>query len=102
MFTAIVRAYSSYLHSRSAVQAVSTALGNNQPQILWEAMPASYRTDITEITHEFATKMDPELYNQLLAFAQKAVAVLLDKKEFILGSSMVQLKDEDLADIEPQ
>ena len=82
------------------IKVVASELANHRPQILWEALPASYQQDISQITHDFAAKMDPELYNQLVAFAQKAVTVLLDKKELILGSSMVQLKEEDLADIE--
>ena len=33
------------------IEAVAKALADSHPEILWEALPPSYRTDITEITH---------------------------------------------------
>jgi hypothetical protein len=82
------------------VQVVASELANNRPQILWEALPVSYQQDISQLTHDLANKMDPELYAKLFAFAQKTSAVLLEKKEYILGSSMVSLSPEDLEDLE--
>jgi hypothetical protein len=72
------------------VKAVAEALSAHQPQILWQALPASYQNDITEITQQFAAKMDPEAYNKVFSVLQKAVDLLQGKKEFILGSSFLE------------
>jgi hypothetical protein len=72
------------------VRAVMQSLADNQPQILWEALPPSYRSDITSLTREFATKMDPELYNKVFQVLQKAVDVLQTKKDFMLESSLME------------
>jgi hypothetical protein len=48
------------------VMAVAQNLADNHPEILWEALPASYRADITELTQLFAAKMDPEIYDRAM------------------------------------
>ena len=57
------------------VMAVAQNLADNHPEILWEALPASYRTDITELTQLFAAKMDPEIYDRAMAIALSMVDV---------------------------
>jgi hypothetical protein len=68
------------------VLAVAEALRNNHPEILWTALPESYQNDLTEITHEFAAKMDPEIYDRGFALIMRAIEVLDDRKDVILGS----------------
>jgi len=68
------------------VLAVAEALQNNRAEILWTALPESYQSDITEITHEFAEKLDPEIYDRGFALIMRAFEVLDDRKDVILGS----------------
>jgi hypothetical protein len=73
-----------------AVKEVLERLADRQPEVLWQALPPSYQDDITELTHAFAAKMDPELWDAIFQLGEKAVGVLRDKKPFILESSMMQ------------
>lgn len=68
------------------VLAVAAGLQDNHPEILWTALPASYRQDITEITRIFAEKMDPEVYDRAFALLMRAIEVLDDRKEVIFAS----------------
>ena len=77
------------------VKAVAENLAEGRPEVLWMALPPSYQQDITDITHAFANKMDPELYNKTFSLLNKAVVVLTDKKDIIQGSSMIKTVEED-------
>ncbi len=68
------------------VLAVAEALQNNHAEILWTALPESYRADISEITKTFAEKMDPAVYDRAFAIVIRAVEVLDDRKDIILAS----------------
>jgi hypothetical protein len=68
------------------VLAIAAGLQDNHPEILWTALPASYRQDITEITRIFAEKMDPEVYDRVFALVMRAIEVLDDRKEVIFAS----------------
>ena len=68
------------------VLAVAESLQDNHPEILWTALPESYRQDITEITRTFAEKMDPAIYDRAFVLVMRAVEVLDDRKDIILAS----------------
>jgi hypothetical protein len=68
------------------VLAVAKGLQDNHPEILWSALPESYRQDITDITHAFAEKMDPVIYDRAFALVIRALEVLDDRKDIILAS----------------
>jgi hypothetical protein len=72
------------------VLAISRSLSENHPEILWAALPESYRQDINEITRSFAEKMDPALYNRSIAILRRAIQVLDDRKDIILASQTFQ------------
>jgi len=82
------------------VRAVTDGLSQRQPQVLWKALPPSYQQDVTELTREFAKKMDGEVYDKVFAVLRKAVNVLQTKKEYILGSSLMQKAETDPAQVE--
>ena len=62
---------------------------HNQPQVLWEHLPKSYQKDVSDLIHEFAGKMDNELWTKGFTLTQKATKVLKEKKEFILANPML-------------
>ncbi len=72
------------------VLAVSRSLAENHPEILWTALPDTYRQDINEITRSFAEKMDPALYDRSIAIVRRALQVLDDRKDIILASQTFQ------------
>ena len=83
------------------VMVVAEKLSTHNPEILWQALPESYRNDINELTLEFAAKMDPEIYDRVMALAGRAIDVLQSKKELIFESSSFQSTGADPADIDP-
>ena len=68
------------------VVAVAEKLVNHHPEIVWAALPEGYRADINELTSTFAERMDPEVYDRVMALANRAVEVLQQKKDLILAS----------------
>jgi hypothetical protein len=73
----------------TTVEIVAANLANNHPEIVWEALPESYRADINELTAAFAAKMDPELYDRSMALALSFIDVLQAKQDIILASETV-------------
>ncbi len=69
------------------VVAIAENLATYHPEILWEALPESYRNDINQVTQTFAAKMDPEIYDRSLALVGRAVEVLQQKQDLILASN---------------
>jgi len=72
------------------VVTVAKELANNNPGVLWDAMPASYQTDVETLVHEAAAKIDAEVYDKAFVIANKAVDLLKDKKDFILGLPLLK------------
>ncbi len=81
------------------VLAVAAGLQDNHPEIIWEALPKSYRADINEITSTFAEKMDPEVYDRVFALVMRAIEVLDDRKEIIFASETFTSTGADADDI---
>jgi hypothetical protein len=81
------------------VIAVAEAIRNNHAEILWTALPESYRQDITEITRTFSEKMDPDVYDRAFALLMRGIEVLDDRKEIILASETFQSTGADADDI---
>lgn len=78
--------------SKTAEEVVNEAaqgLASHQPRVLWDALPKSYRTDVEDIVHELARKMDKDLWNKGFALADKVVLVLKTKKELLLSLKML-------------
>lgn len=60
-------------------------------QKIWAALPSNYQNDIHDVIHLFAENMDPTLWNQVTGVLKKAVKLLKDKKQFIIGHPQVAL-----------
>ncbi len=71
------------------VQDLAKSLDEGHPEALWDALPASYQTDINEVIGLFAANMDKDVYNKGFQVADKLVSVLKNKKQFILGHPMI-------------
>ncbi len=64
---------------------VSRAVADGKLHVVWDALPASYQKDVTGLIHEFAGKMDRDLWNKGFAIVGKLATVLQSKKDIILG-----------------
>lgn len=70
------------------VQAVVDGMADQDPRVLWAALPPSYQRDVTSLIHQFATSVDGEVYDQSFQLVQKVTKILKDKKSFILNHPM--------------
>jgi hypothetical protein len=69
-----------------AVRAVVEAMADNQPRVLWDALPPSYQADIREVISVFCAQMDPEMYRRMFRILGKAVKVLKEKEDYFARS----------------
>jgi hypothetical protein len=82
------------------VRAVNFALADHHPEVLWQALPPTYQKDITELTHVFAGRMDPAVWDAAFGLGRKATTILRDKKALFLESSTLDAAGEDRRRIE--
>lgn len=82
------------------VRAVTAALADRHPEVLWQALPPTYQKDITELTHTFAGRMDPAVWDAAFGLGRKTVGILRDKKALFLSSSLMQAAGDDRRRIE--
>jgi hypothetical protein len=68
------------------VVAAKKAIQEYDAAFFWHLMPDTYKQDFTALTHEFAGKMDPVIYDRAFALVMRAFEVLDDRKEIILAS----------------
>jgi hypothetical protein len=78
----------------AAVQAVFEGLKSDDPRVVWEFLPPSYREDINGLVHEFAGKMDAELWDRSFGSLKKVMNILKTKKKFILENPALQGGDD--------
>lgn len=84
-----------------AIRTVMTEFANGNGGILWQAMPASYQNDITDLMHLAGSKIDPEIYDQSFATIAHFAEVLDQQQVFILNSTFMQQQSaEQLARLE--
>jgi hypothetical protein len=78
-----------------AVMRVAEGLEDGRLEVVWQALPASYQRDVTDLIHDFGGAMDAELWTQAFGVIRKATQVLSEKREMILDHPMVQAQIED-------
>lgn len=76
------------------VRAVAEALADHHPEVVWQALPPTYQKDITDLTHAFAQRMDPEVWDAAFGLGRRTAALLRNKKDIILSSSMLDAAGE--------
>jgi len=83
-----------------AMLTVTQSLANNQPGVIWNALPGSYQQDVRTLIHDFANRVDPDIYDQSFAVVNKVGDVLRTQKQYLLASPMAQdgmMSQEDVA-----
>jgi hypothetical protein len=83
-----------------AVTRVARGLADGKPEIAWQALPPSYRKDVSDLVHSAATKMDADVWNQSFALIQKITQLARDKRDFILDHPMVAQSSDNRKELE--
>jgi hypothetical protein len=73
------------------VRFVAEKVADGHPEVVWEALPETYQTDINDLTHLFATKVDQEVWDKSFSLLRKTTVVLQDKKDLFLGSQLLAM-----------
>jgi hypothetical protein len=71
------------------IKAIGTALGDGKFEVVWQAMPASYQSDVKKLLVEFSKKMDADLWDQGNKVGGKVAKILTDKAEFIVATPAI-------------
>lgn len=72
----------------AAMKYIAGELAKGNGGVLWQAMPASYQSDVNELVHLASTKLDAEIYDQGFALVGKLTQVAADQKDFILNTNL--------------
>src|SRR5262249_29787200 len=67
----------------AAIMSVVSGLRENRLGALWDFLPASFQNDLNALLHDFAARMDPEIWNNGVAAARKLARVLKEKQQFL-------------------
>ena len=84
-----------------AIKAIGTAMGEGKFEVVWQALPASYQTDIKKLIVDFSKKMDAELWNQGNKVGGKVAKILADKADFIVANPVIA-KQLEAQNIKPE
>jgi hypothetical protein len=71
------------------VEFVAHGLAGGDLSVGWDALPASYQSDMNGIAHDFAAAVDADLWNRTFAVLGKLTRLLKEKEAFILGHPFV-------------
>ncbi len=82
--------------AEQSVKALRDDFLAGEVQKMWEYLPENYQQDVNELIHNFASKMDPVVWKDIVDVIDTAVAVLKKQKKFILEQPQVAggVKDE--------
>lgn len=71
-----------------ALETIIQELADGNGGILWQAMPASYQTDVNAIAQLAGSKVDAEIYDKSFSFVGRLAEVADKQKEFILNTEL--------------
>lgn len=72
------------------VRAVAGAIADGRAEILWDAMPPTWRQDVDSVTRELAASMDPAVYDGMFELSRRAIRVARAKKPLLMDSAMLE------------
>ena len=85
----------------AAIQTVITEFTKGNGAILWQAMPASYQSDVNTLAQLAGSKIDPEVYGKSFATIARLAEVIDQQQALILNSSFMQGRStEEMAQLE--
>lgn len=75
----------------AAVKSVQQAILDNQPAQIFEALPASYQSDINSLVADAAGRMDADLWNAVHGLLSQAVGIMESKRDLILETDSLAM-----------
>lgn len=85
----------------AAIQTVITEFTKGNGAILWQAMPASYQSDVNTLAQLAGSKIDPEVYDNSFATIARLAEIVEQQQAFILNSSFMEDRSaEEMAELE--
>jgi hypothetical protein len=75
----------------AAVLNVVDALKEDRVDAVWEFLPASYQSDLNELAHLFAARMDSDLWDKTIGVLRKLARMLKEKREFVAAARAGQM-----------
>ena len=72
----------------AAITTIIQEVSQGNGGILWQAMPASYQTDVTEVVQLAGTKVDGEVYGKVASVLTRLGGIAKDKQDFIFNTSL--------------
>ena len=85
----------------NAIQTVIREFAKGNGGILWQAMPASYQSDVNTLAQIAGSKIDPEVYGKSFATIARLAEVIDQQQALILNSSFMQGRStEEMAQLE--
>jgi hypothetical protein len=67
----------------AAVRAVIEGLQRNHPEALWDFLPQGFQSDVNELVHDFANRMDPEIWLRGVEVVRKVGVVIKAQKALL-------------------
>ena len=80
-----------YSKPNAMPNAIRMAFLNDEPVLVWNGLPSSWRDQINGLVHDFGSKIDANAYDELMRTARTVVDILAKKKTFIMNSQMGQM-----------
>lgn len=72
----------------AAIETIAKELAAGNGDVLWQAMPATYQTDVNAIAQLAGLKVDAEVYDQSFALLGRLAEVADKQKDFILNTEL--------------
>ena len=76
--------------AKEAVRAIVDGLSEGSTEVLWDALPPAYQTDINDVVQAFGNGMDPTQWQQIQGVVAKVHSLLSTRAEFIVNASTIQ------------
>lgn len=73
----------------AAIQHVLHALADGNGVVIWEAMPASYQSDLTAIAQLAGNKIDAEIYDKIFTTLGRVSIVFDKQKDFVFNTDLM-------------
>ena len=84
-----------------ALELITRELAEGNGGIIWDAMPASYQSDINSVAHLLAEKVDAELYNKIFYLIRRIIDVANKQEKFIFNTNFGdKISEENLVKVE--
>ena len=81
----------------AAIQKVIREFAQGNGGILWQAMPASYQSDVNSLVHLAGSKFDAELYDKSCTLISRLGDVVQKQQAFIFDSTLAKSSESEKA-----